>query len=478
MREKLLKGTEMEKRRYKPQDSRKILSKNGRILITRADEPLGFKLFKILKRNYEVTGLENAMDHPQFVMMDLTDTESFECFLRLDAPDVVIHLEKGLAGAAPEADFALAARIGELCSRLGIRFVWVAAELPEWGAAQTAGWLVVLTSMVFGFNYTGEKNNLLLTLLDDLKQKKEITGDHTKIIYPVLMDEAALCIQNLLGRQGVFRLEGEPATAYQWARIAAGIFSRDPAPPRPPEGMMRELFPRKGTIPAFCFTGLEDAFRSVQKQMGCVFKMVYEYGPAERAMGVNVGNFRYGLGQLLGRALNQAGAGRIDCVVPVPRTGRFYAMGLSQALGVPYVEGLLKGPNLARSFDVQNAELRKAIVRTHIRPLPELLEGRSIALVDEAIFTGTTLKVVCEMLRACGVKTIHICIPTPTCRKGCGQYVLPERRMLLEQISEETCPAYFGVKSVTFQSIQAFKSYLSGLDDVCMECFMPGFEQE
>ena len=94
-----------------------------------------------------------------------------------------------------------------------------------------------------------------------------------------------------------------------------------------------------------------------------------------------------------------------------------------------------------------------------------------MAVVDEAIFTGTTLKVVCEMLRECGVNRIYLCIPTPKCRYHCDYLVWPKRDMLLEYMNEEMLLDYFDADAVFFQEDQRFLDEIKVFGDICTDCF-------
>lgn len=103
--------------------------------------------------------------------------------------------------------------------------------------------------------------------------------------------------------------------------------------------------------------------------------------------------------------------------------------------------------------------------------LPGLLEGKNIALVDEAIFTGTTLKTVCRRLRQQGVGKIHIMIPTSPCATPCLYDDLPQRDLLACKLSAVEMQEYFGVTSLTFLSYTDLRNYTEAFQHVCLNCF-------
>src|SRR5699024_1449616 len=121
--------------------------------------------------------------------------------------------------------------------------------------------------------------------------------------------------------------------------------------------------------------------------------LLYTCSPAELEGKVQIGHFRYQLGKLLAETLKSGFSETLDYVVPIPNSGLYYAMGVAEALGVPYLQALIKRDGQRRSLQEQDMKVREQMIRENIALLPGLLEGKSVALVDEAIFTGITLKI-------------------------------------------------------------------------------------
>lgn len=218
-------------------------------------------------------------------------------------------------------------------------------------------------------------------------------------------------------------------------------------------------------------TSLEDDERALLRQSGCVFNLIYQLMPSDYFGGERVAEIRVLLGQKLSSCIPDDIKQSVDYIVPVPKTGLFYAMGLSQALNIPYMQGLLKENTSDRSFQLIDINARKKFLKSKISAIDELLKGKSIILVDEAIFTGTTLKMVCNMLWELGVKRVYIAIPTPQCYVSCDYYVQPKRDMLLQYIREDMLNEYFGVDGVYFQTIDSFTSSIPTVNGLCTECF-------
>ena len=78
-----------------------------------------------------------------------------------------------------------------------------------------------------------------------------------------------------------------------------------------------------------------------------------------------------------------------------------------------------------RTLCFADVERRTGLIRDHLKLTGEDLQGKQVIVVDEAIFTGTTLRIVCQMLREAGAAKVHIAIPTPV--SNCLRAVCPAR---------------------------------------------------
>lgn len=218
-----------------------------------------------------------------------------------------------------------------------------------------------------------------------------------------------------------------------------------------------------------------DGTQIIDHQHRCIFKLIYKLKEIDRFYGHSVAQVRHELGKCLAASVPSSIRAEIDCVCPVPKTGLYYAMGLAEGLNRPYIQGLLKSTSKERSFQIQSPDERKKFLWSKLYPLKDLIHGKCLAVVDEAIFTGATLKVVCELLWECGVKGIYLCIPSPKCRYHCNYLVHPPRPMLLEYIKENMLLDYFNCDGVVFQQDEIFRSCIERIyAGCCDECFFGG----
>ena len=210
--------------------------------------------------------------------------------------------------------------------------------------------------------------------------------------------------------------------------------------------------------------------RILHTQQNCSFDLIYRCDPYQISLNKSIASIRYNLGNDFRNELDNDIIDSIDYVVPVPETGKMYAQGLAEALNKPYLEAIYKRKRLGRSFDIQSVTERKKFIVNKLGLIPDLIKDKSIALVDEAIFTGATLKIVVELFQEYNVR-IHILIPSPECINQCQSNMQPSRAMLLEYVPRESLRSYFNVDSVTFISNKRFEKGVITNNDICTFCF-------
>lgn len=99
-------------------------------------------------------------------------------------------------------------------------------------------------------------------------------------------------------------------------------------------------------------------------------------------------------------------------VVPVPDTAKAAADSMAFCLGIPSVEGLIRNRYLGRTF-IEGAN-RADKVRMKFTPLPEVMEGKRVILVEDSIVRSTTLKSLISQVKDRGrAREIHVRVACP-----------------------------------------------------------------
>jgi amidophosphoribosyltransferase len=135
-------------------------------------------------------------------------------------------------------------------------------------------------------------------------------------------------------------------------------------------------------------------------------------------------------------------------VVPVPDTAKAAADSMAFQLQVPSLEGLIRNRYIGRTFIEGNNRADK--VRMKYTPLPEILEGKRVLLVDDSIVRATTLKELLALLRERGrAKEIHVRIACPPIVAPCFYGID------MSTVSELFAPGFMAGKSITPEEEQA-----------------------
>ena len=212
----------------------------------------------------------------------------------------------------------------------------------------------------------------------------------------------------------------------------------------------------------------------------CMFEFVYFAKPDSRINGRSVHNVRVEIGKKLAQE-NPVDA---DIVVPVPESGRRYALGFSRESGIPIDEGILKD-KAERSFIQQTQEKRDKIVEEGISFIRSVLEGKRVVLVDDSIVRGTNIRRLVKGIRDAGAKEVHVRIGCPPLIAPCylGIDMRSKKEFIArkkdggikswEEIAEE-----IGADSLAYISHESLKEAI-GLNP-CMGCidFPDGYPRE
>ena len=136
----------------------------------------------------------------------------------------------------------------------------------------------------------------------------------------------------------------------------------------------------------------------------CVFEHIYFSRPDSRLEGKVLQQVRGRMGEILWREAPV----EADLVISVPDSGNPAAAGFARASGLPRDDGLIKNRYVARTFIQPGQELRKHGLRLKFNPLPEIVAGKRIVVVDDSIVRGNTTRQIVGMLRDAGASEVHL----------------------------------------------------------------------
>ncbi len=148
----------------------------------------------------------------------------------------------------------------------------------------------------------------------------------------------------------------------------------------------------------------------------CAFLWVYYGYPSSSYEGISVENMRYRCGKLLAKRDNV----KPDIVAGIPDSGIAHAVGYANESGIPFSRPFIKyTPTWPRSFMPPNQTKRNLIAKMKLIPVHELIDGKSLLLIDDSIVRGTQMRETTEFLYESGAKEVHIRLGCPPLLYAC-----------------------------------------------------------
>ena len=148
----------------------------------------------------------------------------------------------------------------------------------------------------------------------------------------------------------------------------------------------------------------------------CAFLWIYYGYPSSSYEGANVEEVRYRCGELLAKRDHAAP----DIVAGVPDSGTAHAIGYANESGFPFSRPFIKyTPTWPRSFMPTHQSKRDLIAKMKLIPVHDLIDGKSLLLIDDSLERGTQLREKTEFLYQSGAKEVHIRLGCPPLLFGC-----------------------------------------------------------
>ena len=503
--------------------------KEGNILITGASGFLGKKLFDKLSKKYNIYGTYSSNKKSgEFLYLDITDMALIVNIIKRTNPKVIIH-----TSALCDADFCeknreLAYNINvqgtqniiNICKQNDIKLVFLSSDYvydgdnPPYTEESIArpvnyygetkliceklikeklkDYIILRPTILYGFNDEEDKDTFVGKVIKKLRTGKEVSVDNDVMKYPLIIDDLVNFIDILLKEdaKGSFNIGSEEGfTRYGWAKKIAEIFNLDSKLiksekteniAKKPNNVLYDLSKLKRY--SIKIRGLKEGLNMMKNQESCMFRMIYATRPDKNIMGESVALFRVNVGKEIAKEqpINA------DIVIGIPESGSYGAVGYAEESQIPFHFGIIKDEYSRRTLLYEHPKLRSEKLREKLTVVPEIIKGKDVIVIDEAIASGKTLTVAINKLKEAGVKKIHVRIPSPLMLFNCKNNILEENAELIarkfsvinttKDVVEEELRKYFGVDSLKFLSIEGFlKCCRNPNTNFCVECFKGKF---
>lgn len=207
------------------------------------------------------------------------------------------------------------------------------------------------------------------------------------------------------------------------------------------------------------------------RQALCSFEFIYLARPDSEMYGESLHAARRRMGQELAK---EQPAPDADIVIPIPDTAIAAAIGYADASGIPYGEGVIKSRYIHRTFIQPDQRMREMGVKMKLTPLPEVLAGKSVVMVDDSIVRGTTTGSIVRLLRDAGAKAVHVRISSPRVMHPCfyGVDMCSKEELIAARLSLDEIRAHIGADSLGYLSPDGLLTACGpNSSEFCKACF-------
>jgi amidophosphoribosyltransferase len=177
----------------------------------------------------------------------------------------------------------------------------------------------------------------------------------------------------------------------------------------------------------------------------------------------------------MGAILSQEAPVEADLVLGVPDSGTPAAVGYAEASGIPYAFGIVKNHYVGRTFIQPTQAMRERGITLKLNPLPSVIAGKRLVVIDDSIVRGTTSRQLVAMLYEAGAAEVHLRIVSPEVRWPCfyGIDTATREQLLAADRSVEEMNRWIGSDSLAFISLEGLHRAVGGArhQGWCEACF-------
>lgn len=202
----------------------------------------------------------------------------------------------------------------------------------------------------------------------------------------------------------------------------------------------------------------------------CIFEYVYFARPDSKVFGQSV----YQMRKNMGAELSKIKPIEADIVVPVPDGGVPAAIGYAQASGIPYEMGIMRNHYIGRTFIEPTQEMRDLKVKMKLSPMPHVIKGKKVIVIDDSIVRGTTSRRIVKMLKEAGASEVHMRISSPPTTDPCfyGVDTPDKEKLIAANMSIDEICEFIEADSLAYLDEKSLLQSVNATDDnYCTACF-------
>jgi amidophosphoribosyltransferase len=201
-----------------------------------------------------------------------------------------------------------------------------------------------------------------------------------------------------------------------------------------------------------------------------IFEFVYFARPDSHLLGKSIYEVRRNFGVELAKEFPI----EADIVMPVPETAQPVALGFARQSGIPFENGLIKNRYIHRTFIQPEQHIREQGVKIKLTPLPEVIRGKRVIVIDDSIVRGTTSKQIVQMIFEAGAREVHFLVSSPPVRfpDFYGIDTPDQKDLIAAGKTPEEIQAFLGATSLHYLSFEGMIRATGLPGEVfCTSCF-------
>ena len=149
------------------------------------------------------------------------------------------------------------------------------------------------------------------------------------------------------------------------------------------------------------------------------------------------------------------------------------ALGFAEVSGIKLEYGLIRNHYVGRTFINPTQNHRVAKVKIKFNPVRDVIQGKSVVVVDDSLVRGNTSKSLVQMIRAAGAREVHLRLGSPPITGPCHYGIdTPTREELIASThSIEEIREFLGVDSLGYLSLDGMLRAAGDRNGYCHACF-------
>jgi len=209
-----------------------------------------------------------------------------------------------------------------------------------------------------------------------------------------------------------------------------------------------------------------------KRQAFCAFEFAYFSRPDSRYNGRYVYQVRRELGAALARIYKEA-VDRCEIVVCLPESAIDAAYGFHEESGLRWEMALRRHRYVSQRAFITDGVDRQSVIYRKLNILAPKIVGKRIAVVDDSIVRGDTMRGNIKRLRDAGAREIHLFITYPQIIGPCfyGIDMSSYSELIGAKMSSEEMAEELGADSVNYMTVDEYIKY-TGMrrDQLCLGC--------